>query len=67
MKFKRHDKYSQVSEDGRYSVCAIGMESGGHFYEAHRRRAHEDGPGLISTNLPSAAEARAACEADAND
>ena len=66
MKFDRVDKYSQKSKCGEYSVCAIDMGKG-HFYEAWRTRAHKDGPLLISTNLKSAAEARAMCEADAND
>lgn len=34
----------------------------GRFYEAWRSRAHEEGPHLIATNLPSAEEARRLCE-----
>jgi hypothetical protein len=66
MKFERHDKYSQKSKCGEYSVCAIDVGKGFR-YEAWRTRAHKEGPHLISTNLSSAAAAREACQQDAND
>jgi hypothetical protein len=67
LQWNEKDQYAQTSKDGCYSVCAIGYAQGKWFYEAWATRAHEDGSHLISTNLPTAAEARAMCEADAND
>ena len=56
-------RYAQVSEDGRYSVCLIGIGVG-QFMEAWRTSKHPDGPHLVSTNLKTAKEARDMCEAD---
>ena len=67
MRWDDRDKYAQKSRDGRYSVCAIGYAQGQWFYEAWRSRAHEEGVHLVSTNLPTAEAARAACEADDAD
>ena len=65
---KKLDKYAQKSSCGRYSVCAIGFDTGrAGFFEAWRTRAHAEGPHLISTNLKTADQARRMCEADAND
>lgn len=58
MKFVKHDKYSQFSECGRYSVCAIGLGDQRYVYEAWQTRAHPSGPHLIASNIASAAEAR---------
>ena len=65
MKWVKASNYAIQSEDGRYSVCQIGGSEG--FYEAWRTRKHEDGPHLISTNLPDAQEARKACLEDSAD
>ena len=54
--------YAQLSKDGRYSVCKIGLERG-YRYEGWQTRAHPDGPHLICTNQPNAAAARALVEA----
>lgn len=62
MKWKRKDKYAEVSECGCYSVCAIGGEKGWAF-EAYRTRQHPEGPHLVIHNV-TAQDARAACEAD---
>jgi len=62
MKWKKWDAYSIISECRRYSVCQIGGSDG--FYEAWRTRQHDDGPHLISTNLPDAQAARRACVED---
>jgi hypothetical protein len=62
MRWNDRDQYYQKSSDGRYSVCAIGYAQGEWFYEAWQTRAHEEGPHLIATNLPSAEEARRLCE-----
>lgn len=63
MNWQKPTRYSQLSEDGRYSVAKIGL--GDHIvYDAYRARAHEDGPGLIQSCLKSADEARQLCEAD---
>ena len=58
--------WHQTSEDGRYSVCRIVLRSGAMF-EAWRTRAHEDGPHLISTNLPTSQAARTVAEEDDRD
>ena len=63
MQWKRHDKYAEVSEDGRYSVAAYGTGDGWKF-EGWRTRAHKDGPHLVCANV-TAEEARQHCEADA--
>jgi hypothetical protein len=65
MKWVKHDSAAIVSDDGRYSVCQIGGKDG--FFEAWRTRKHEDGPHLISTNLPDAQAARKACVDDRAD
>lgn len=63
MKWERVDKYAQRSKCGRYSVCAIGFDNGHTgFFESWQTRAHEEGPHLIATNLPSAEDARRLCE-----
>ena len=56
-------RYAQVSEDGRYSICRVGIGDE-QFVEAWRTRKHQEGPHLVSTNLKSAQDARNACEAD---
>lgn len=63
MKWQPPARYAQVSEDGRYSVCRIGIGDG-QFIEAWRTRKHPDGPHLVSTNMKTAQDARTACEAD---
>ena len=59
--WKRHDAYAQVSTCGNYSVAKIRTSDEHPFYEAHRRRSHPDGPGLIQTGLPTAEFARQLC------
>jgi hypothetical protein len=55
--------WHQLSGCGRYSVARIGCKSG-QFFESWRTRKHEDGPHLISTNLPTSQAAREAAEED---
>ena len=55
------EAYAQLSACGRYSVAKIGFV-GGAFYESWQTRKHAEGPHLIATNLPTAAEARRLCE-----
>ena len=64
MQWVRHDKYAEVSDDGRYSIAAIGTGRG-YFFEGYRTRRHEDGLHLVCTNV-TAEEARRLCEEDAN-
>ena len=65
MQWRRHDRYAEVSEDGRYSVAAFRTGDGWKF-EGYRTRKHEDGLHLVCTNV-SADEARRLCEEDAAD
>jgi hypothetical protein len=53
--------YFQPSEDGRFSVAKV-FVGGKQTYELWKTRHHEDGPGCIAVNLPSAEAARQACE-----
>ena len=59
-------QYAIVSSCGQYAIAKIGF-SGGCFYEARRTRLHPEGPHLVSTNIKTPDDARALCEADAND
>lgn len=65
MQWVRHDKYAEVSEDGRYSVAAYGTGSGWKF-EGWRTRKHEEGTHLVCANT-TADEARQLCEEDARE
>jgi len=51
---------AEVSACDRYSVCQIRTEAEP-FWESWRTRAHEDGPGMIQTGLPTAEFARQLC------
>jgi hypothetical protein len=53
--------YFQPSEDGRFSIAKVRV-LGRVSYELYRTRHHEDGPGCIAVNLPSAKAAQERCE-----
>ena len=55
--------YFQPSECGRFNVVKV-FTGGEPRYELWRSRHHEDGPGCIAVNLPTAEAARKACETD---
>lgn len=57
------DRYSRLTEDGRYSVCAVGFE-GRYTWEAWRTRSHPDGAHMIATGLRTEAAAMRICEED---
>lgn len=65
MRWLRHDKYAELSEDGWYSVAAFGTGRGW-IFEGYRTRKHPEGPHLVCTNQ-SADEARRLCEEDARE
>lgn len=62
VRWKKHDDYAIVSDDGRYSICRIGEA-----FEVWRTRQHDEGPHLVATNLPDSQEARKLAEADSED
>jgi hypothetical protein len=62
MNWKKHDDYAIKSEDGRYSICSVGIK-GGRVYEVYRTRSHENGLGLIATRITDAQQARDIAEA----
>jgi hypothetical protein len=67
MNFIRVDAYSHQSEDGWYSVCAIGSAGGWFSYAAWRTRKHPGGLKLLATVLETAEAGRKVCEEDASD
>jgi hypothetical protein len=58
MNWRKHDKYAEVSEDGRYSVAKVGIGPGKYVYECWQTREHEDGSHLIATCIANQQEAR---------
>jgi hypothetical protein len=61
--WQRHDKYSFLSDCGRYSVCDVGLSSDHRLWEAWRTSRHPLGrkQGRL---YPSEALAKRACERD---
>jgi hypothetical protein len=63
MKWLQKAYRHQLSEDRRYSVCAIG-EKAEVYFEAWRSGKHESGLKNLETRLETAEKARKVCEVD---
>jgi hypothetical protein len=62
--WRQHDKYSLLSDCGRYSVAKYGSETGRFTYAAWRTQKHPLGRLMLASNLPDAITARLRCEHD---